>query len=182
MHRSLLILSCSALLGVGCGNSSGGGGGSPGTGGTDATPIEVTADSFECILDGTKVRKFYVQNLVGDLEESVAVANGDSPLPYPPGTVIQLFPLEAMVKREPGFSSETNDWEFFFLNTTPEGTEIVTRGKDETENSFGGNCFNCHVDAIDNDLICESDNGCVPLGVPDDLIEDLQNGDPRCPD
>jgi methylmalonyl-CoA mutase len=47
---------------------------------------------------------------------------------YPPGTVIQLVPQEAMVKRESGFAPEANDWEFFFLNVDAEGTEIAARG------------------------------------------------------
>ena len=170
-----LIFCASLVLFVGCGD------------GTDQpmtapVPIEVTADSFQCILDGTKVRKFYVTNLLGNVDDSVAVARGDSPLPYPTGTVIQLFQQEAMVKRETGFSAETNDWEFFFLTVSPSGTEITTRGAAETVNAFGGNCLSCHSAAEDNDLVCETGNGCDPLPaiVTDEFIEDLQNSDPRC--
>lgn len=146
--------------------------------------VEVTAGSFECILDGTKVRNFYVTNLLGDDDASVAVARGEAPQPYPAGTVVQLFPLEAMVKREAGFSDETNDWEFFFLEVSESGTNIATRGKEETVNAFGGNCFSCHSLASDNDLICEKDNGCDPLPpvVDADFITTLQEADPRCSD
>ncbi len=159
-----------------------GAGGSTGTGGDlGSTPIEVTEASFDCILDGTKVRSFYVKNLIGDLDGSLAVATGDVAPPYPPGTLLQLVPLEAMVKREVGFSPETADWEFFFLQNTGEGTTIVERGKDEAENAFGGNCFACHALAADNDFVCETDNGCDPLPIDRDVIEALQVGDPRCP-
>jgi mono/diheme cytochrome c family protein len=144
------------------------------------TPIEVTEASFGCISDGTKVRKFFVKNLIGDLEASLAVANGDADPPYPPGTLLQLVPQEAMVKRELGFSPETNDWEFFFLSVSPQETTIVQRGKDDAENAFGANCFACHSLAVSNDFVCETSNGCDPLAIGDDLISSLQTGDPRC--
>ncbi len=165
---------CSALV-FGCGE---------GDGSDDApqgTPIEVTADSFDCILEGTKVRKFYVKNLIGDLESSLAVADGESDPPYPAGTLLQLVPQEAMVKREAGFSPETRDWEFFFLDIKSDGaTTIAQRGREEAQNVFGGNCFACHAAAIDNDFVCETGNGCAPLPIDDEFIETLQNGDARC--
>ncbi len=169
---------CTALV-FGCGETSGGDGGS---GGAQSTPIEVTEASFDCILDGTRVRNFYVKNLIGNLEASLAVAKGNADLPYPPGTLLQLFPLEAMVKREAGFSPETRDWEFFFLDISSGETTIVERGKDETQNLFGGNCFACHSLATDNDFVCETENGCDPLPpqIDDAFIEMLQDGDPRC--
>ena len=175
---------CAALV-LGCGETSAAGGGTGGrgdggSGGVRGTPIEVTEDSFGCILDGTKVRKFYVQSLADNLEGSLAVANGEAALPYPPGTLVQLIPFEAMVKRETGFSPETRDWEFFFLEASADGTTIVERGKDEAENSFGGNCFACHSLAPDNDFICETGNGCDPITISDEVIESLQVGDPRC--
>ncbi|MCZ6806774.1 MAG: hypothetical protein O7F08_07460 [Deltaproteobacteria bacterium] len=173
---------CTGLV-FGCGETSGvdsGIAGNGGSGGAQSTPIEVTEASFDCILEGTKVRKFYVQNLVGNLEGSLAVANGAVDPPYPPGTLLQLVPQEAMVKREAGFSPETRDWEFFFLRISSGGTTIVERGRDEAENAFGGNCFACHSLATDNDFICETDNGCDPLMIDDAFIEMLQVGDVRC--
>lgn len=161
------------LLLLGCGSSEG-----PAE--TEATPVEVTEASFDCILDGTRVRNFYVKNLLGDLQASLAVANGDVDPPYPPGTLLQLVPQEAMVKRETGFSTETRDWEFFFLTVSQEGTTIVQRGKDEAENAFGGNCFDCHMLAADDDFVCEMDNGCDPLSIDRTIIESLRQGDPRC--
>ncbi|MEM7434366.1 MAG: hypothetical protein AAF436_04370 [Myxococcota bacterium] len=183
VKRTWLMSAVLCLVVVaGCGDSNGdveppGVGGS---GGASNTPIEVTADSFDCILDGERVRKFFIKNLTGDVAASVAVANGEADLPYPPGTLLQLVPQEAMVKREEGFSSETQDWEFFFLEVDAEGTTIATRGAAEAENSFGLNCFECHSAAPDNDFVCETGNGCDPLTLSDMLIEAAQQGDPRC--
>jgi len=169
-----------ALLDVGCGESDASSGETGGAGGSPPSMVEVTAESFDCILNGTKVRKFYVKNLIGELDASLRVARGESELPYPPGTLLQLVPQEAMVKREPGFSPETADWEFFFLQVDSDGTTIAERGKDEAENAFGGNCFDCHSLAADNDFVCETGHGCDPLQLSDQLIESLQLGDARC--
>lgn len=179
-----LLLGCggssSGVGGVGGAGGAGGTGDASGTGGAQSATVEVTDASFDCILDGTKVRKFYVKNLIGDLEGSLAVANGNVAPPYPPGTLIQLVPQEAMVKRELGFSPVTGDWEFFFLNTSSAGTTIAQRGKDEAQNAFGANCFDCHVLAADNDFVCETDHGCDPLQIDDAFIEMLQLNDVRC--
>ena len=167
----LLVAVC--LVTTGCGSTSA-------EGETPTRTVEVTESSFECILDGEKVRSFYVGNLLGDLDASLAVAEGDAPLPYPPGTLLQLVPQEAMVKREPGFSPETNDWEFFFLGVTPDGTTIEARGREEASNAFGLNCFDCHVLAEDNDFVCETGNGCDPLPLTTEAILSIQQTDPRC--
>ncbi len=172
MKSLWLAAFCGALL-AGCGEGDGGNG-------PQNTPIEVTEASFDCILEGTKVRKFYVKNLIGDLEASLAVATGEADPPYPPGTLLQLVPQEAMVKREAGFSQDTRDWEFFFLEVSSAGTTIAQRGKEDAENVFGGNCFACHSAAIDNDFVCETGNGCAPLPLDDGVIEALQTGDARC--
>ena len=179
MFRPVVPTLCLSIVLLACGGASDSPNGEGG-GGAEPQEIEVTEASFDCILDGTKVRKFYVQNLIGDLDASLAVARGEAELPYPPGTLLQLVPLEAMVKREAGFSTETNDWEFFFLETSAEGTTIVERGKDEAENAFGGNCFACHEPAAANDFVCETGNGCDPLPITDSVIEALQADDPRC--
>ena len=101
---------------------------------------------------------------------------------YPPGTVIQLIPTEAMVKREQGWAPETNDWEFFALEVDADGTSIAARGTTEVVNAFNGNCFDCHAKAAPQwDLVCEDSHGCDPLPIGDDIIESLQDADPRCP-
>ncbi|MBW2547664.1 MAG: hypothetical protein JRE82_10625 [Deltaproteobacteria bacterium] len=148
------------VVAAACGAGGGGGGGAGGV--ADSLPVEVTEASFDCILDGTKVRRFYVKNLLDDLAASVAVAEGEAPLPYPRG-----------------FSEETNDWEFFALLPTDEGTEIATRGNDAV-NFLGDTCFECHSAAANNDFVCETDNGCVSLPTPAEVIITLQEADPRC--
>ncbi len=61
------------------------------------SPID--AKSFRCITKMTPVRQFYVDNLRGDLNATLAAANSTTGAVYPPGSVIQLVPGEAMVAR-----------------------------------------------------------------------------------
>lgn len=141
----------------------------------------VTADTFECLTRMTQVDHFYVDNLNGDLEATLAVAQSPDGGPYPEGSVVQLVPTEAMVKREAGFNPATNDWEFFELDVSPEGTEIRKRGFAEVVNRFGGNCFACHVKAEPQwDLICDNDHGCDPIPLNRSVIATIQKTDPRC--
>ena len=89
--------------------------------------VQVDAESFRCIRKMTSVRHFYVDNLQGNLEATLAAANSATGAVYPPGSVIQLVPGEAMVKRSKGFNTATRDWEFFELAVSKEGTEIKKR-------------------------------------------------------
>ena len=145
----------------------------------DAHVIDAT--SFRCITSMTPVRQFYVDNLRGDLAATVAAAKSATGAVYPPGSVIQLIPGEAMVKREKGFSPATRDWEFFELDVSKNGTQIRKRGLADVVNRFGGNCFACHIAARPQwDLVCESDHGCAPIPVTRAMIGALQRTDPRC--
>jgi len=45
---------------------------------------------------------------------------------------------------------------------------------------FGGNCFGCHAAAHDYDFIGETNHGCAPIPLTDELVEALQENDPRC--
>src|SRR5437773_8559702 len=74
----------------------------------DQRPID--ASSFRCITSMTPARQFYVDNLRGDLQSTLAAANSPRGAVYPPGSVIQLVPGEAMVKRDKGFNAATRDW------------------------------------------------------------------------
>jgi hypothetical protein len=144
--------------------------------------LDMTPEDFVCVLDWDLVRRFRITNLLGHLDETLAVAQSPDGGVYPVGTVIQLIPGEAMVKRATGWSPETNDWEFFSLATSADGTEILARGATRVVNQFGGNCFDCHSAAEPQwDLVCETDHGCAPLPIGPDVIAMLQNGDPRCP-
>lgn len=141
----------------------------------------IDATSFRCITSMTPVRQFYVDNLRGDLAATLAAATSPTGAVYPPGSVIQLIPGEAMVKREKGFSAATRDWEFFELDVSKSGTQIRRRGFADVINRFGGNCFACHIAARPQwDLVCESDHGCKPIPVTRAMIGALQRTDPRC--
>jgi hypothetical protein len=142
--------------------------------------VKVDDNSFKCITQMTKVRHFYVDNLLGSLAETVAVATagtGD----YPEGSVVQLMPNEVMVKQNKGFSPVTRDWEFFWIDVDKNGSKIYTRGFAEVNNRFGLNCFGCHVKARPEfDFICETGHGCDPIPVTKAMFGALQRTDPRC--
>ncbi|MFN0313722.1 MAG: hypothetical protein ACKVQA_01615 [Burkholderiales bacterium] len=151
-------------------------------GGIAAEPkIKVDDNSFKCIMQMSKVRHFYVDNLAGNLSGTLAVANagrGD----YPEGSVVQVMPNEVMIKQQKGFSPATRDWEFFWIDLDKNGAKIYTRGAAEVNNRFGLNCFACHVKARpEHDFICETDNGCDAIPVTKAMFGALQRTDPRCP-
>lgn len=151
-----------------------------------AVSATASADPFEnpefsCIRDMTPVRGFYIDNLLGDLEATKAVAESETGGTYPPGSVIQLVPTEVMVKREKGHSPATNDWEFFELNVSAEGSEISTRGFSDVVNRFGGNCLDCHEKAAPQwDMVCEQNHGCAPIPLSALMVRAIQKTDPRC--
>ena len=143
--------------------------------------IPVNDRTFKCMSEMTKVRHFFVDNLLGDLDGTVAIANSTTGGVYPPGSVLQLLPTEVMIKQEPGYNPVTKDWEFFELDVSPEGSKIRTRGFTDVVNRFGGNCFACHVKAKPEfDFVCELDHGCDPIPVTRAMIAALQHTDPRC--
>ncbi|HMV67517.1 MAG TPA: hypothetical protein PKA64_11755 [Myxococcota bacterium] len=142
--------------------------------------VEVTESSFGCVTDMAPIRVFYATNLLGDLDATRAMETAPQGTAWPVGSLIQLIPTEAMVKRESGFNEASHDWEYFSLRVDASGTEIVQRGTDDVENAAGGNCQSCHAAAQDWDLVCERDHGCVALPFSDDTIRAIQDGDPRC--
>lgn len=191
-HVVLVAIPIILAVVVGCSSGSAGGDDDPSGGlsssqSSTATEDEATedvvaeADDFVALADMTPVRGFFVDNLLGDVDEAVEVAESPDGGVYPVGTVIQLIPQEAMVKRAPGFDPDSNDWEFFTLEVTAEGTTIVTRGGSEVINRFSGDsCASCHSAAEPQfDFVCEDDNGCEPLPVGDDVITGIQQADPR---
>jgi len=154
--------------------------------GTDTTAgdedLVMEAEDFTCITTMTPVRSYYVANPLGRLDETLAVANSADGGRFPVGTVLQLVPTEAMVKRRAGFDPSTNDWEFFSLGVTASGTRILDRGAATVVNAFGGNCLDCHAKAEPQwDLICEQTHGCDPLPLTTAQIRQIQAADPRCP-
>jgi hypothetical protein len=137
------------------------------------------AGDFHNLATMTKVRGFFVDNRLGHLAQAVRLATASKPGLYPIGTILQLVPQEAMVKRRKGFDPATHDWEFFSLATTPQGTQIMTRGTTNVVNRFGGTCSTCHLAAAKFDLVCEHSHGCAPLPISDQLIARIQAADPR---
>ena len=143
--------------------------------------LNIDADSFRCITSMTHVRHFYVDNLNGGLQGTIAAANAKNGAVYPPGSVVQLVPGEAMVKLDKGASPATHDWEYFELDVSKDGTRIRRHGFADVVNRFGGNCFGCHVAARPEwDSICETDHGCAPIPVTRAMSAALQRTDPRC--
>ena len=174
LTRSLHLFVLAVLLATtGCG--SGDGSGAP------VTEFVAQESDFECLTAQPRVRNLRIVNKLGLLEEALDLAeNPEAGRQFPVGTILQLFPGEAMVKRGGGFDPANNDWEYFELAVSAAGTTIRRRGRDDVINMFGGQCFGCHEAARDFDFICEKTNGCVPLPIGDSLIDSLQRNDPRC--
>lgn len=150
---------------------------------SEPTTINVDEKSFSCIRKMTPVRHFYVDNLLGDIESTLAAANAPKGAKYPAGSVVQLVPTEVMVKRESGTFPATGDWEFFELEVNENGSKIAKRGFVDVVNRFGGNCFSCHVPAREPwDFICESGHGCESIPIDHKMTGALQRSDPRCGD
>jgi hypothetical protein len=144
------------------------------------------AEDFKCLTEMTPVRGFFVDNLLGNVAETVAAAEQEKGV-YPVGSVIQLIPTEVMVKREAGYNQVTKDWEFIELAVNEQGSAIKVRGAFEVVNQFGGNCFACHIKAKPEfDMICEQTHGCDPIVLPNgvtvsqEMIKGMQKQDPRC--
>ena len=143
--------------------------------------LDISAGNFNCLGDMTRIRHFYVDNLLGNLDGTLEVANSPNGGTYPPGSVVQLVPTEDMVKHKPGWNAATRDWEFFELLVEDGTTTIDKRGFVDIVNRFGGNCFGCHVKARPEwDLICEMGHGCDPIPVTREQIAAIQDADPRC--
>lgn len=143
--------------------------------------LQIDESSFSCIREMTPVRHFYVGNLIGDINGTLAAANAPKGAVYPVGSVVQLVPTEVMVKRESGISPATGDWEFFELNVDEKGSTIAKRGFVDVNNRFDGNCFTCHAPAREPwDFICESGHGCDPIPIDHKMTGALQRSDPRC--
>jgi hypothetical protein len=144
---------------------------------------------FRCLTDGVKAegKSFFIfHSSRKKLATAVEMTNtGDVSAGYPVGTILQLFPAEAMVKRKPGFNPEGGDWEFFKLaiEQTKSGrwrTRVTARGRSEVANGVGS-CQGCHTQlARDHDFVCEFVIGAAGLGLTDEQIAAIQAADPRC--
>ena len=172
-------LAATAMLFMACGSHSTKASGSSSTS-SSAEDANLAAGDFPNINTMTPVGDHFVTNVRGHLDEALAVARSPQGGRYPVGTIIQLVPQEAMVKRAAGFSPATNDWEFFSLDISSTGTKILSRGGAEVLNRFGGSCSGCHGAAQPAfDFVCGQDHGCAPLPIGPDVIKALQAADPR---
>ena len=144
-----------------------------------STELTITEADFECLTDWEPVRGFFLTNLLGNTAESVRVAEGGFAEPAPVGTVIQLVPIEAMVKLPAGSSPSTNDWEYFLLQNNPSGSTITERGFEEVSN-LAGTCNSCHANAAERDFVCEDTGLCAAAALPRDLVDQMVESDPRC--
>ena len=158
----------------------------------DEDDLNMTAQDFACILGWSQVPEpppgatYFFTNLRGHLTEATQAASSPTGGAFPPGTIIQLLPDEAMVKRAPGWSPLSNDWEFFRLQVSAAGTLIVDRGVNIRNPLHPAPCIQCHTQADPQwDFVCGDSgiHGCDPLPpfITDELIGILQQSDPRCP-
>jgi hypothetical protein len=174
-----------ALLFVACGGSSSHSASAPSSTTTPTTAaapfpdVAPVATDFVNINTMTRVGDHFVGSLNGHLNASLAVAHSAKGGVYPVGTVIQLLPTEAMVKRHKGYSPSTGDWEFFKLSISPKGTVIQGSGA-HVKNFLGADCASCHAAAASRfDFVCEKNHGCAPLPLTDALLATIQHSDPR---
>ena len=164
------------------GSMSGAGGTSTTGGGEDFEP---TAEDFGCVADQVKVSGFRVTNALGEAETaaSIAVAQNPEGAVFPVGTILQHLPTEAMVKRGPGFSPETKDWEFFLLDIASGTTTISQRGTTELT-TMGDTCVSCHSLVPDEyDFVCNTwgdAGGDCGFDFQDSMLDQQAANDPRC--
>lgn len=146
----------------------------------DSKKIDIPDNAFKCLSELTASGSFFVDNLLGNLEATLQVANSSSGGSFPPGSLVTLVPNEVMIKHQEGWNPGTNDWEYFLLNVSAEGTSIAARGAEEVGNR-AGSCNGCHQLARPEwDLICGSNHGCAPLPFTREQIRGVQSSDPRC--
>lgn len=165
-----------------------GGAGEVGASGEDYV---ASMSDFDCSRNSewTTVGLAHYKNVLGHTADMLAVARSSSGGTYPVGTIVQLNPAEAMVKRGRGFNADSNDWEFFTLTDLDAGLATInTRGGGSTVSNARATCLSCHVPAQTAfDLICgdpveggpTTTHGCAPLPVPTERLASLP--DIRCP-
>ena len=162
--------------------------------GVGAEDFAATAATFDCLKgsEWTQVGLSYFKNTLGHTDEMLAVARSPEGGTLPVGTVVQLIPTEASVKRGAGFAGNPADWEFFSLSVASTGTTITARGGDShvVSSLSGSSCLGCHSQAAPQwDFLCgdpdggSTAHGCAslgPLATPANIMS-IQSSDPRCP-
>lgn len=135
---------------------------------------------FACLANSTRVRHtFFSHPDPAKLKEAVRIFEQNvSGVEYPVGTVIQMVPNEAMIKRTRAEFPNSNGWEFFLLDVAASGATIKMRG--DTAANRLGTCLSCHQGGVKYDMVCEHTHGCTPVPVTDEVIAKVQASDPRC--
>ncbi len=144
-----------------------------------------TAEDFKCLTDGAKAegKHFFVFGRKRTVKKALRkTKTGKLGKGYPVGTILQLFPFEAMAKRGGKFNPEGGGWEYFKINPKADGTsEIAARGAAEVIGITGSSCQNCHVRlASEHDYVCEFVVGAEGLGFTEEQIARFQASDVRC--
>jgi hypothetical protein len=139
---------------------------------------------FRCLTDGAQPegKRFRIFGKKRIVKKALRKTNtGKLGKGYPVGTILQLFPFEAMAKRGGKFNKAGHGWEYFTLKPNADGTtEILKRGAAEVTGLTRSSCQECHERlAADRDAVCEFTVGPEGLGLTDDLIHALQT-DARC--
>jgi hypothetical protein len=146
------------------------------------------AKDFRCLKEGATVpgKKLVIfHRNPKKLAKAVQIAQLDlRHKRYPVGTIIQIFPFEAMVKRGGGFNPDGRGWEFFNLDVTADSTRITGRTGTDGKGlkNFFGKCedFRCHTAQLVKpfDSVCE---GHLPWFQLDEALVEALRQDPRCP-
>ena len=140
---------------------------------------------FRCLTDGVQPqgKRFRIFGKKRIVKKALRkTTTGKLGKGYPVGTILQLFPFEAMAKRGGKFNKEGNGWEYFKLKPNADGTtEILARGTTDVLNFQNSSCQACHQRiAPDHDSVCEFVIGPEGIGLSDELVRGLQK-DVRCP-
>jgi hypothetical protein len=130
-----------------------------------ADDLVITEKTFGCLLEQPKVRNTRIQNSDPQkLKEAIQIFQDSAPnKEYPKGTILQLIPTEAMVKRDRAEFPNSNGWEFFALKVSPDGTTILDRGDKVLNTSLKKPCLDCHSPGAKFDFVCEKDMDALPF-------------------
>jgi len=89
-----------------------------------ADDVTISDQSFDCIVNWPKIRNTRINNPdPQSLEKAMRIFQDSvASVEYPAGTILQLVPFEAMVKRSAETFPKTHGWEFFSLDVSGSGT------------------------------------------------------------
>jgi hypothetical protein len=147
-----------------------------------ADDVIISDETFDCMVNWLKMRNTRIKNQdPQSLERAMRIFQDSvANVEYPAGTILQLVPYEAMVKRSAGTFPKTHGREFFSLDVSGSATKIRDRGDNVVNIAQGVTCFSCHSAAEKYDFVCEEGHGCAPIPFNDEQIARVQEADSRC--